>query len=98
MGTLLANHNVYCNYGTEKVEIGHNKQGEAIMQDKKYTECVVVDQNGKQVATAKVRRHHEDKDIKIVARKYAFREAMLLIPDKNKRKEFWNDFRDKLKH
>jgi hypothetical protein len=89
MGTLLANHNVFFNYGTEPVEIGHKivvKNGEKVKQpvvkEKKYTECIISSLDGETISEGKVRRYHKDKDVKLEGRYQAFRKAVHKINDK----------------
>lgn len=104
MGTLLANHNVFFNYGTEAVEIGHKElivEGEKVKQptvkDKKYTECIISDMEGNVISKGKVRLYHLDKDERIEGRYQAFRKAVHDINDKTTRKILREEYRDKLK-
>jgi len=104
MGTLLANHNVFFNYGTEPVQIGHKlkvvngeKVKEPTIKDKKYAECIISDMDGTVVSKGRVRRYHKDQDVKTEARYQAFRKAVQNIDDKVVRKALRTAFRDTIK-
>lgn len=104
MGTLLANHNVFFNYGTEPVEIGHKiemvngeKTKVPTIKDKKYAECIISDVEGNIITTGKVRRYHKDKDVKIEGRYQAFRKAVHKIGDRKVRKALRSAYRDNVK-
>ena len=104
MGTLLANHNVFFNYGTEPVIIGHKeiiengkKVKHPIEKQKKFTECIISDLDGEVISKGKVRRYHKDQDVKTEGRYQAFRNAVHQINDRTTRKLLRRDYRNKLK-
>lgn len=104
MGTLLANHNVFFNYGTEPVEIGHKivvkngeKVKEPVVKEKKFTECIISTLDGEKVSEGKVRRYHKDKDVKLEGRYQAFRKAVHQINDKPTRDLLRHEYRHTLK-
>lgn len=84
-------------YDTELVFL--NQHGNHIEIARPVTSCEIRDSKKNTVSQAVVRLHHGDVANKLVARTYAFKNAVnkLDIPNKATRRALWNDFRGKMR-
>ena len=89
MAHLVNGHKVHYVYGKEKVQFFNHGNQEIV--NKPTIQCIIT-KNNEEIASAKVRPHHEDSNNKIVGRFYAFKKAVSTIPDKKLRTALFNDY------